>query len=170
MNKKLRDNKKYYREEKTALKENIAVTKQSIKELERQVKGYKQLHGEGGKMVQRLRAMREELQRMEDAGEFGTKAFVDLAIAAGQLEDQIGDTQQRIRILSSDTKQIDALIGLGDGLAGGFYVATSAAEVFGNDLEGLQQAFYKVQAAMSSITGIQQVYNALQKDSVVAVV
>ena len=170
LNKKLRDNKKYYREEKTALKENIAVTKQSIKELERQVKGYKQLHGEGGKMVQRLRAMREELQRMEDAGEFGTKAFVDLAIAAGQLEDQIGDTQQRIRILSSDTKQIDALIGLGDGLAGGFYVATSAAEVFGNDLEGLQQAFYKVQAAMSSITGIQQVYNALQKDSVVAVV
>lgn len=170
LSKRLRENRKYYHEEKVALKENIAATKQSIKEYEKQIKSYKTLHGESGKMVQQLRAMREELQRMEDAGEFGSKAFMDLAIAAASLEDQIGDTQQRIRILSSDTKQMDALIGLGDGLAGGFYVATSAAEVFGDDLEGLQQAFYKVQAAMSAISGTQQIFNALQKDSVVAVV
>ena len=162
--------RKKHKELIMAKQDEIKANKQSINEYNKQIKSYKLLQGEGGKMVQQLRAMREELQRMEDNGEFGTKAFMDLAIAAGQLEDQIGDTQQRIRILSSDTKQMDALIGLGDGLAGGFYVATSAAEVFGNDLEGLQQAFYKVQAAMSAISGAQQVFNALQKDSVVAVV
>ncbi len=61
-------------------------------------------------------------------------------------------------------------MGLGDGLAGAFYIATSGAELFGGELEGLQKAFYKVQAAMSVLSGTQQMYNALQKDSTVAVV
>lgn len=153
-----------------AKKEEIDTNKKSIKSLNDQIKTYKSLQGQSGRMVQQLRAMREELQRMEDAGEFGSQAFIDLSIAAGKLEDQIGDTQQRIRILASDTKEIDALMGLGDGLAGSFYIATSGAELFGGEMEGLQQAFYKVQAAMSILSGAQQVYNAVQKDSNLAVV
>lgn len=153
-----------------AKKEEIDANKKSIKSLNDQIKTYKSLQGQSGRMVQQLRAMREELQRMEDAGEFGSQAFIDLSIAAGKLEDQIGDTQQRIRILASDTKSMDAVIGLGDGLAGGFYIATSTAELFGDELEGLQKAFYKVQAAMSVVSGFQQVYNALQKDSAAMVV
>ena len=169
LSKKLKDNKKYYADEKAALKENIAATKASIKEFEKQVKAYKTLNGQSGKMVQQLRAMREELQRMEDAGQFGSEAFMNLAMAAARLEDQIGDTQQRIRILSSDTLGLDTAMGAADGLAGAFYVATSAAEVFGSDMEALQQAFYKVQAAMSVLSGVQQIANTLNKDSVVSI-
>lgn len=161
---------RHYSDQRKALQDNIAANKKSIKALSDQVKAYKTLNGMSGKAVQQLRAMREELQRMEDAGEFGSQAFVNLSIAAGKLEDQISDTQQRIRILASDTKEMDALMGLGDGLAGSFYIATSGAELFGGEMEGLQQAFYKVQAAMSILSGAQQVYNALQKDSNVAVV
>lgn len=170
LNKRLKENAKYYDELRDSKKEDIAATKKSITEINKQVKAYKTLSGQSGRMVQQLRAMREELQRMEEGGEFGTEAFVDLAIAAGQLEDQIGDTQQRIRALASDTKEIDAIMGLGDGLAGSFYIATSAAELFGGDMEGLQQAFYKVQAAMSIVSGTQQVFNALNKDSAAMVV
>lgn len=168
--KALKKNKDYYQELRDQKKADITETKKSIQELNNQVKAYKTLNGQSGRMVQQLRAMREQLQRMEEAGEFGTKAFIDLSIAAGQLEDQIGDTQQRIRVLASDTKEIDALLGLGDGLAGSFYVATSAAELFGGDMEGLQNAFYKVQAAMSVVSGVQQVWNALNKDSAAMVV
>lgn len=153
-----------------AKKDEIEANKKSIKTLNDSVKAYKTLSGQGGRMVQQLRAMREQLQQMEDAGEFGTQAFIDLSIAAGKLEDQIGDTQQRIRILASDTKELDAIMGLGDGLAGSFYIATSAAEVFGEDMEGLQKAFYKVQSAMSILSGVQQLYNTLQKDSALSVV
>lgn len=170
LNKALAENHRYYRDEKKAKKDEVAATKASIKELEKQVKAYKTLQGQSGRMVQQLRAMREELQRMEDAGEFGTKAFMDLAIAAGKLEDQIGDTQARIRVLSSDTIGLDTAMGVADGLAGGFYVATSAAEVFGSEMEGLQEAFYRVQAAMSTLSGVQQIATALNKDSVVSVV
>ena len=170
LNKALAENQRYYREEKQAKKDEVAATKASIKELEKQVKAYKTLQGQSGRMVQQLRAMREELQRMEDAGQFGTKAFMDLAIAAGKLEDQIGDTQARIRVLSSDTIGLDTAMGVADGLAGAFYVATSAAEVFGSDMEELQEAFYRVQAAMSVLSGVQQIANTLNKDSVVSVV
>lgn len=168
--KALKKNKDYYQELRDQKKADIAETKKSIRELENQVKAYKTLNGQSGRMVQQLRAMREQLQRMEEGGEFGTQAFIDLSIAAGQLEDQIGDTQQRIRVLASDTKEIDAVMGLGDGLAGSFYIATSAAELFGDDMEGLQNAFYKVQAAMSVVSGTQQVFNALNKDSAAMVV
>jgi len=166
----LRRMKQEFRQTNLERKDQIKETNKSIKALSDQVKAYKTLNGESGKVVQQLRAMRERLMEMEDAGEFGTKAFTDLSIAAAQLEDQIGDTQQRIRTLASDTKNMDALMGLGDGLAGSFYIATSAAEVFGDEMEGLQKAFYKVQAAMSVVSGAQQVYNALQKDSAFQVV
>lgn len=168
--KALKRSRDYYRDLRDQKKEDIEATKKSIKALNDQIRSYKTLNGQSGRMVTQLRAMREQLQKMEDAGEFGTKAFVDLSIAAGKLEDQIGDTQQRIRILASDTKEIDAIMGLGDGLAGAFYIATSGAELFGGELEGLQEAFYKVQAVMSILSGTQQMYNALQKDSAVAVV
>lgn len=170
LNKALAENQRYYREEKQVKKDEVAATKASIKELEKQVKAYKTLQGTGGTMVKQLRAMREELQRMEDAGQFGTKAFMDLSIAAGKLENQIGDTQARIRVLSSDTIGLDTAMGAADGLSGAFYVATSAAEVFGNDLEALQEAFYRVQAAMSVVSGVQQIANTINKDSVVSVV
>lgn len=170
LNKALAENQRYYREEKQAKKDEVAATKSSIKELEKQVKAYKTLQGTGGTMVKQLRAMREELQRMEDSGQFGTKAFMDLAVAAGKLEDQIGDTQARIRVLSSDTIGLDTAMGVADGLAGTFYVATSAAEVFGSDMEALQEAFYRVQAAMSVVSGVQQIANTINKDSVVSVV
>ena len=162
--------KQRYRDIKSERKAEATETKKSIKELENQIKSYKTLQGTTGKAVQQLRAMREALMQMEDAGEFGSQAFIDLSIAAGQLEDKIGDTQARIRVLASDTKEVDAVMGLGDGLAGSFYVATSAAELLGGDIEGLQAAFYKVQNAMSVVSGVQQVWNALNKDSAAMVV
>lgn len=167
---RLAENAKYYEELRKEKKADIAETKQSIKANNDSIKSYKVMTGQSGRMVMQLRAMREELQRMEEGGEFGSETFINLAIAAGQLEDQIGDTQQRISVLASDTKNMDAILGLGDGLSGVFSVATSAAEVFGDDMEGLEKAFYKVQAAISVVSGAQQVANALNKDSAAMVV
>lgn len=122
------------------------------------------------KLTTQLRAMKDELAKMEDAGEFGSKAFIDLSIQAGQLEDQIGDTRQRISILASDTKNLDAAMSVGSGLAGAFTVATSAAALLGEENEQLQKAFFKVQAVMSILNGVQQVANTLNKDSAAMVV
>lgn len=123
------------------------------------------------KLVTQLRAMKQELAKMEMEGVSPSdKAFVRLAVSAGKLEDQIGDTRSRIAILSSDTKNLDAAMGAGQGLAGVFSVATSATALLGGENEELQKAFFKVQAVMSILNGVNAVAVALNKDQALSVV
>ena len=123
------------------------------------------------KLTTQIRLLKDELAKMEAAGiSPADAAFVKLAVEAARLEDQMGDTQQRVRILASDTKNLDAAMSVGQGLAGGFTVATSAAALLGGESEELQKAFFKVQAVMSILNGVNQVAIALNKDSAARVV
>jgi len=116
---------------------------------------------------QRLREMQKELIAMAEAGQQGTDAFKRLEQQAGQLKDEIGDVNQRIKNLASDTKQIDAFVGAVQGIAAGFQIAQGAAALFGDENEDLQKAMLKVQGAMALANGVQQVANLLQKESAV---
>ncbi|MDR1594644.1 MAG: hypothetical protein LBS43_09225 [Prevotellaceae bacterium] len=113
----------------------------------------------------RLKELREELMQLEDAGQVDTTQFQKLAEEAGELTDQIGDTQEIINYLGSDTKGLDALTTGASGLAGAFSFATSAGALLGGESEKLQEAFYKVQAAMAMLNGAMAVANALNKTS-----
>lgn len=112
-----------------------------------------------------LRQYREALGELEEAGLENTKVFQDMAVSAGQLQDQIGDTQARIRALSSDTFKLDASIQIIQGVAGAFSVAQGAAALFGDESEDIQQALLRVNAAMSVLNGLQQLQNILQRQS-----
>ena len=114
---------------------------------------------------QRLREMQKELIAMAEAGQQGTDAFRRLEQAAGQLKDEIGDVNQRIKNLASDTKRIDAFVGAVQGIAAGFQIAQGAAALFGDENEDLQKAMLKVQGAIALANGVQQVANLLQKES-----
>ena len=116
---------------------------------------------------QRLREMQKELIAMAEAGQQGTDAFKRLEQQAGQLKDEIGDVNQRIKNLASDTKRIDAFVGAVQGIAAGFQIAQGAAALFGDENEDLQKALLKVQGAMALANGVQQVANLLQKESAV---
>ena len=116
---------------------------------------------------QRLREMQKELIAMAEAGQQGTDAFKRLERAAGELKDEIGDVNQRIKNLASDTKRIDAFVGAVQGIAAGFQIAQGAAALFGDENEDLQKAMLKVQGAIALTTGVQQVANLLQKESAV---
>lgn len=123
------------------------------------------------KFTTQLRQLKDELAKLEAEGIDPTdKGFISLAVRAAEMEDQIGDTRQRIAHLASDTKNLDAAMSLGSGLAGAFSVATSTAALLGRESEELQQAFFKVQAALSILNGVQQVANVLNKDSIANVV
>lgn len=117
-----------------------------------------------------LRLMREELARLEEAGQDGTKEFENLQVAAGRLQDQIGDTQQRIRVLSSDTKALDFGIGAIRGVASAFGVAEGAAALFGLKNEDVAKSLQRLNAIMLILNGLQEIQNLLQKQSVVAIV
>jgi hypothetical protein len=103
---------------------------------------------------------------MSLAGQEGTKAFKQMEAEAGKLKDQIGDTSQRIKTLASDTVRIDTVVSAVQGITAGFQIAQGAAALFGSENEDLQKSLLKVQGAMALATGVQQVANLLNKDSI----
>lgn len=122
------------------------------------------------KFTTQMRAMKQELIQMQMDGVAPTdKAFMDLSIRAGEMGNEIDDARGRVKVLASDTKHLDAAMGLGNGLAGGFTVATSAAALLGGENEKLQEAFFKVQAVMSIMSGVHAVAIALNKDEAFSV-
>ena len=128
--------------------------------LERLTKSGKSLTGQ-------LRGLKAELTLLEQQGKDNTKEFNQLLIAASKLEDQIGDTRARVRILASDTFKFDAAVQATQGLAAGFEVAQGAAALFGSESEDLQKAILKVQGAIAVANGVQQIANLLLEESAI---
>jgi hypothetical protein len=152
--------------------------KQTIGELESEIKeasqASKQLGDDLGNGIKaadlgatslktRLREMKEELQGMDSE----SQAFRKLAAEAGQLEDKIADVNNRVKLLSSDTKNLDTLVGAGQGIAGGFQAASGAMALFGQDSEQVQKALKNVIAIQGVLNGVQTVANVLNKDHIV---
>jgi hypothetical protein len=104
-----------------------------------------------------LRAMKQELALLEQEGKDGTAQFQQLAIAAGRLEDQIGDTRERVRVLASDTFAFDAAIDATQTLAGAFSAVQGAVGLFAEDNEELQKTIAKTNSALALLNGLQQI-------------
>ena len=104
-----------------------------------------------------LRAYREQLTRLEQEGKETTQEFNNIALAAARLEDQIGDTRERVRVLASDTFAFDAAIDATQQLAGAFSVVQGATALFAQDSEELQEAIAKTNAALAILNGLQQI-------------
>lgn len=120
-------------------------------------------------LKQELRQITEQLAQMSLAGQEGTAEFASLSARAGELNDTIADTRQRISEIGSDTKGIDAGISAIKGLAGAFAVGQGALAAFGAENEDVALAIQKVQGAMAILQGVQEVANVLNKDSALLV-
>ncbi len=122
----------------------------------------------GGKtqsLRSRIKEAKEELVAMAEAGLQGTPAFQALQQKAGELDDQMRDLNASIKNTGSDTKNLDGLIGVATGVAGGFALAQGAAALFGDESEDVQKALVKLNAVMSILQGLQAVQNVVQKES-----
>jgi hypothetical protein len=130
---------------------------------------FQEAEGKTQSFRSRLRELREELNRLEDAGQEGTSYFQSLAIEAAQLEDQIGDTSARIRAMASDTANIDAVV-QGVGLfSSALQLGTGAQAFFGDESENLQKVLVKLGAVMSITNGIQEIQNVLQRQNILVI-
>jgi DNA repair exonuclease SbcCD ATPase subunit len=121
-----------------------------------------------GEANARMETAQQELKRLKNelaSGELKGEAFDQAARRAGELRDRIGDVNQRVNALASDTGKLDAFVSVAQGVAGGFAAAQGAAALFGSENENLQKTFVKLQAAMATLQGIQAVANTLNKDS-----
>ena len=138
---------------------------QAKKALDNQAKAIDNVGKSGKSLTGQLRGLKQELSQLEIAGQDGTKAFNDLLIASAKLEDQIGDTRQRVKILASDTFKFDAAVGATQALASGFELAQGAAALFGTESEDLQKAIVKITAATAVANSVQQLSDLIKGES-----
>jgi len=137
------------------------------KALDNQAKAIDNVGKSGKSLTGQLRGLKQELAALEIAGQEGTDAFNKLLIAAAKLEDQVGDTRARVKILASDTFKFDAAVGATQALASGFELAQGAATLFGAEGENLQKAIAKVTAATAVANGVQQLSALFLEESAV---
>jgi hypothetical protein len=108
-----------------------------------------------------LRALKQELALLEEQGKDNTDEFNELLFAAARLEDQIGDTRERVRVLASDTFKFDAAVGATQALASGFEVAQGAAALFGSEGKELQEVIAKTTAVTAIANGVNELANQI---------
>lgn len=112
-----------------------------------------------------LRNVREQLAEMEEAGQRGTQQFIELQQEAGRLTNAIGDANAQAKIFSHDNQGLQGMIAGINGVVGAFSAAQGAVALFAGENENLQKVMLRVQSLMSITIGLQQVANALNKDS-----
>jgi hypothetical protein len=108
-----------------------------------------------------LRQLKQELALLEEQGKENSDEFNKLLLAAARLEDQIGDTRERVRVLASDTFKFDAAVGATQALASGFEVAQGAAALFGSEGKELQEVIAKTTAVTAIANGVNDLANQI---------
>lgn len=112
-----------------------------------------------------IRESREEIARMLANGELTTAQLYDMAKGTGHLKDAMNDANKAISTLGSDTFVFDAMLQSVQSIGAGFQLATGAMALFGEKDEDLQEVLVRLNAIMAITQGLQQIQNALQKDS-----
>jgi hypothetical protein len=133
-------------------------------QLEVEIKGGDSVAKASGK-VENLKTKLRELKDQLASGTLSNGEFNKMAQEASELEDRIGDVNQRVKNLASDTGSLDGLVSIAGGIAGGFAAAQGAMALFGDENEDLQKQLVKIQGSVALLNGFQQVANTLNKDS-----
>jgi hypothetical protein len=139
--------------------ESIKVAKTFTNQVQDQAKAVDNNTAKTTSLRTQLKNLKAELSALDDAGKGATKEFGQLAIAAAKLEDQIGDTNERVKTLASDTFAFDAAVESVRGLTGAFTAVQGAVGLFAEDNEELQKAIAASTSAMAILTGVQEVAN-----------
>lgn len=132
-----------------AIKENTSVQDQNVK---------KTISAR-----QELKNLREELIQLERQGKRNTAEYRNLELAAGQLDDAIGDVNARLKQSGSDTRGLDKALRAATVLTGGFTALQGATALFGKESENLQKSLLKVQGALAILNGLQEIQTELAK-------
>lgn len=106
--------------------------------------------------VKSLKTELKELKAQIASGSLGAKEMKEATKRAAELTDHLGDVQEKIKGLSSDTKNLDAVVTAFRGIAGGVAVASGAMALFGEQNKELEKTLVKVQGAMALLQGVQE--------------
>ena len=117
------------------------------------------------RLSRQLRELQNDMARMRLNGEQNTEEYQKMAQKAAQLSDTLGDLRAQTSILANDDANLQGFISGVNGLSGAFTTATGVMSLFASENENLARIQARVQSVMAITMGLQQVFNALNKDS-----
>lgn len=117
------------------------------------------------RLSRQLRELQNDMARMRLNGEQNTEEYQNMAQKAAQLSDTLGDLRAQTSILANDDANLQGFISGVNGLSGAFTTATGVMSLFASENENLAKIQARVQSVMAITMGLQQVFNALNKDS-----
>jgi hypothetical protein len=145
------------------LKKDVDAVDSSVDELNKDfVEGQKEATKSTVSLKTQLRQLKDEMVLLDD----NSPEFQKMAQEASQMEDKIKDVDAKVKLLASDTKRLDGLVGAGTAIAGSFQAAQGAMALFGADSEKVQKAIQNVIAVQGIMNGVTATANALNKDAV----
>ena len=117
------------------------------------------------RLAMQLRDMQNAMSRMRMEGKQNTEEYRQMAEKAAVLSDTLADVKRQTSILSNDDANLQGLISGVNGLSGAFTTATGVMSLFATENENLQKVQARLQSVMAITMGLQQMFNALNKDS-----
>lgn len=143
---------------KKALEEDKTILAELTAEQEKNKESNKRLS-------RQLRELQNDMARMRLNGEQNTEEYRQMAEKAAQLSDTLGDLRAQTSILANDDANLQGFISGVNGLSGAFTTATGVMSLFASENENLMKVQARVQSVMTITMGLQQLFNALNKDS-----
>jgi len=116
-------------------------------------------------MASKIEKNTKQLAMMKLEGKETTEEYQNLLQETATLKDAMADASAEVANMASDTSQLDAVLAGASAASGGFAAYTGAMELFGKESEDVEEAQRKLQAAIALATGVQQLQNAVQKQS-----
>lgn len=116
-------------------------------------------------LTMELRQLQGAMAKMRLEGRQNSQEYQAMAQRAALLQDTLGDLRTQTKILSHDNAGLQGLISGANGVAGAFTMATGIMGAFASENENLIKIQTRVQSVLAITMGLQQVMNALNKDS-----
>lgn len=153
----------------TALKEHINEITAALKGAEEGTQRFQRNVGnyEGAiePVKQQLRELTEQLINMKAAGLDTTPEFQQMMDKASQLKDAMADVTQQINVYASDTTQLDVAVQGISSLVNMYTIWQSVSKGVGIESEALDKTMNAIMGTMAVLNSLQQIQNALQKQS-----
>lgn len=117
------------------------------------------------KLTKEYRSLIQEMARMRLSGEQHTEQYQRMAKRAAELCDTLGDVRAQTKALASDDANWEAMASGLNGLSGAVTAGTGIMSLFVGENEELARVQTRLQSVMAITMGVQQAFNALNKDS-----
>jgi hypothetical protein len=107
-------------------------------------------------LKQQLREAVLEAQALQDRFGATSKEAVAAAKKVANIKEEISDMNQVFKVFNPEEK-FNAVIGVAQGIAGGFQAVTGAMQMFGTESKEVEKALLKVQAASAFAEGLNNI-------------